>query len=372
MIQILVADTDQVNTELFENPDYNFFFAKTGEEAWKRILSDPVDIVLSGLELCKQIRAADLDHYIYCILLTDSTRYADYKFDTDVDAHLIKPFNFNEPMGSIATGVKIIRLKKELGRKNDEIKKNYYQTICMFVNLIASYSADLGSHSRRVGELALDIGERYGDVSVEELELLEPAGLLHDIGMVGLPLESLFKKRTAMNDEEKSSFLSHPGRGQMILNEVDMLKPVADIVRSHHEQFNGKGFPNGLKGKEISTAARIISAASIYDNIIHRGGIPLAEVPEKLHQLKGYQIDPEIVSILFDINIEIIQREKSKKYKEVFLDDIKEGMNLAGDIRMKSGAVILPAGKKLTCQNIEKLKEYYTQSYISGKIYISK
>ena len=285
MIQILVADSNQVNTELFGekfgNQDYSFFFVNTGKEAWERILSCPVDIVISdisipvlnGLELCNKIRSADLDHYVYFIMSIDSTQYADYKFDAGVDDHLIKPFNFNELKGRIETGVKTIRLKKELDRKHYEIKKNYYQTIRMFVSLIDSYSKNLGSHSKRVGELALDIGERYENISTKELELLEPAGLLHDIGMVGLPMESLLKKRTEMNDKEKSIFLSHPGRGQMILNEVDILKPVADIVRSHHEQFNGKGFPDGLKGKEISLPARIVSAASIYDNIIHRFGI---------------------------------------------------------------------------------------------------
>ena len=164
-------------------------------------------------------------------------------------------------------------MERKALRRYDEIKRNSYQTIRMFTSLIEVFDEDLGGHCRRTGTLCLDIAKRHPDVSEHEYEEIESAGLLHDIGMIGLPNEILSKKRTERNDDERKHYLSHPERGQIILDEIEFLRPIAKLVRSHHEQFNGRGFPDGLIGDEISVLAMVLSAASIYDNLVYRGNV---------------------------------------------------------------------------------------------------
>ncbi|MBL0732634.1 MAG: HD domain-containing protein [Desulfosarcina sp.] len=202
--------------------------------------------------------------------------------------------------------------------------------------------------------------------------MIEAAALLHDIGMIGLPNEIFSSKRTELTGKEKEQYFSHPERGEVILNEVEFLHSSAKIVRAHHEQYNGKGFPDGLQEDELPINAQIVSAASIYDNMIHRGGIDPEDIPGKLHSLSGYQLAPEIVTRLLEVNMETIQEESRKKFIEISIDDLKKGMSLAQDVRMKTGAIIMPADTELTLYNIDKLQTYRALKHFDQNVFIVK
>ncbi len=210
------------------------------------------------------------------------------------------------------------------------------------------------------------------NVSEEDYELAGAAGLLHDIGIIGLPDKILSKKRTELSADEKLQYLSHPVRGEIIFNEIETMRDIARIIRSHHEQFNGKGFPDGLSGNEIPLLAQIVSAASIYDNIIHKGGIPLEKITEKLHALSGYQLAPAMVDQLFTINAEKIREENEKKYFKTSIKNLKKGMILADDVRMKTGSIIIPAETILTDQIIKKLQKYRSMGHFDQYVFIFK
>jgi HD-GYP domain-containing protein (c-di-GMP phosphodiesterase class II) len=205
-----------------------------------------------------------------------------------------------------------------------------------------------------------------------DYQIIEAAGLLHDIGMIGLPNETFSKKRTEMNSDEKQQFLSHPVRGEIMLYEIEFMRPISKLIRSHHEQFNGKGFPDGLSGDNLPLEAQIISAASIYDNLVHRGEMPLADIPGKLCQLRNYLLDPSIVDCLLDINVKNIEEENKKQFKEVSIDNLKKGMILAQDVRMKTGAIILPESTTLTDHSIQKLSSYKSLNQFDQKVFIYK
>ena len=196
--------------------------------------------------------------------------------------------------------------------------------------------------------------------------------MLHDIGMIGLPGGILSKKRTERNDDERQHYLTHSARGEIILNEIEFLNPIAKLVRAHHEQFNGRGFPDGLAGKEIPVLAMIVSAASIYDNFVHRGNLPLEDMPANLQRMRGYQLEPFILDLLLEINLENIQEEAEKDFFGISLSDLKEGMVLAREIRMKTGALAMPSGTELTTYGIEKLNRYRNLESITDKVYVIK
>jgi len=269
-------------------------------------------------------------------------------------------------------GERVLRLEKELREKYTTIRDNYYQTLQMFANLIEVFDESLGGHSRRTGKLAHELACRLGNLKERELHRIRAAGILHDIGFVGLPGGLLDKRRTEMNGDERQLYLTHPDRGAMILEEVAYLKPIAVIVHQHHEQFNGKGFPRGLAGDDISMPARIVAAASTYDNLVHRGRIPLEIIPERLQRQSGYQLDPVLVDLLLDINLEAMHRENQRTYHQAVIQDLVPGQTLVRSVRMKTGAIVVPSGTLLTEKTIEKLSHYLNQGCIAETVYIEK
>ena len=385
-MHILIVEDNTVTQHLLENKlgrlGYSVDSAQNGMEAWAKLNSVPFDMVISdwsmpemdGLELFKRIRNADFKRYIYLILVTAHNTKGDIVsgLGAGADDYIAKPINMEEFGARVEIGARIVQLEKKAADRYSYIKKNYFQTIRMFTNLIEVFDEELGGHCRRVGELSLKLAKLHPDISENDLPVAEAAGLLHDIGMIGLPGGLLSKKRTEMNGDERRLYLSHPASGEIILNEIDLLRPIAKIVRSHHEQYNGRGFPDGLDNSEIPLLAKIVSAASVYDNIVHKGKVPLENIPDSLQRLRGYQLEPDITDHLMEINLEKIQEEERKEFFELEIDDLQEGMMLAGNIRTKTGAFVMPANTQLTNNGIEKLKNCRKIASIGNKTFVYK
>jgi hypothetical protein len=140
----------------------------------------------------------------------------------------------------------------------------------------------------------------------------------------------------------------------------------------HHEQPDGLGFPDGLPAERIPISAQIVSAASIYDNLVHRNKIPLTGIPEKLHQMRNYLIDAQLVELLLEYNMEQMDAEAKAYDRVVTLDELKSGMVLSRDVMMKTGAAALPAETRIDQAVIEKLKHYVDLGNITGKVFIYK
>jgi len=361
---------------------HNVYTDVNGLKACKTLESTQIDIIvcdrmmpeMNGLELCEIVRSKKFNQYIYFIIVSANNNHKDiiHALDTGADDYIIKPVCYDELRSRIDIGTRIVNLEKEAVIKYKELEKNYYQTVRTFTTLLEIFNEDLGRHCRRAAKLALRLAKKYPEIPEEGYWVIEAAALLHDIGMIGLPNKIFSSKRTELTGKEKEKYLSHPERGEAILNEVEFLHSSAKIVRAHHEQYNGKGFPDGLQGDELPVNAQIVSAASIYDNLINRGAIDLEDIPEKLHKLNGYQLAPEMVTSLLEINIENIQKENRKKYLEISIDDLKKGMSLARDVRMKTGAIIMPANTELTLYNIDKLRRYRALKHFKQNVFILK
>jgi putative nucleotidyltransferase with HDIG domain len=381
-MHILVVDDQAPAREFFEKIlidwGHTVYLAENGMGAWRTILSAAIDVVvtdwvmpeMNGLELCRKIRSAGFDKYIYLILI--SGRDTQQGLKVGVDGYITKPVNTQEFRARIEIGERIINLEKKLRDKHAETERNYYQTIQMFTNLIEVVDEELGGHCKRVAKLCLRLAKFHSGVAQEDLSVLEAGGLLHDIGMVGLPKEIVSKRRTEMNGDEKKLYMSHPVQGEIILKEIEFLNPISILVRSHHEQVNGRGYPDGLNGEEIPLLSRIISAASIYDSLAKKWKVPLEDIPDRLQQQRGYQLEGDLIDYLLEINLENIQKEEEKDYLKVSLDDLKEGMVLTSSVRMKSGALVLPSLTRLTNHGIEKLINYRHLDCIGDRVCVYK
>lgn len=329
---------------------------------------------MDGLELCRNIRSRHDRGYTYLVLVSQQggPNAVAEGLESGVDDYIAKPLRMREFQARLENGVRIVNLETELSRRYDAFQDNYFQTIRMFGNLMEVFDTDLGGHARRTADVALELCRSHPEVTESDHRMIETAALLHDIGMIGMPLTIRHKSRAERNEEETRQYRSHPVIGQSLLEEIDFLVPVAQLVRMHHEQHNGRGFPDGVTGGEIPVGARIIAAASTYDNLISRGKISLREIPEKLYRMRDYQLDPAVVDLLLEINSRRIVSEGRRDYMDIAIDDLVEGMVLSRDVRRENGALLLPARFVITASAIAKLKRHCRIACIDTKVSVFK
>jgi diguanylate cyclase (GGDEF)-like protein/putative nucleotidyltransferase with HDIG domain len=155
-------------------------------------------------------------------------------------------------------------------------------------------------HSRRVQQLALAIGRQLG-LSQPELELLGHAALFHDIGKLAVP-DAILLKPASLTDEEWALMCTHAEEGASIINRLGFLSDAVPAIRHHHERYDGRGYPDGLKGEEIPLGARIIHVADAFDSMmttrVYRRARPVSAALEELRNLAGEQFCPRCVAAL--------------------------------------------------------------------------
>lgn len=153
-----------------------------------------------------------------------------------------------------------------------------------------------GQHERRVASLALRLARTLG-LPDNEAYMVSLGGLLHDLGKAALP-DKLLHKREHLSAEEQAALCAHPVTGAQVLSTVPSLREVAAIVRAHHEQMDGLGYPDQLQGEAIPLGARIVAVADAYDVLTRRQALTPGEALRVLRQNAGSQFDPRVVSAL--------------------------------------------------------------------------
>jgi putative nucleotidyltransferase with HDIG domain len=179
----------------------------------------------------------------------------------------------------------------------DEIEGTYLATIEAFVSAIDAREHEVGNHSLRVTQFALVIGHRYGKRGRDLVDLYCGA-LLHDIGKIGIP-DAILLKKGSLTAEEHLVMERHPEIGYNIVSHIGYLSKAAEVVRSHHEHFDGTGYPKGLMGAEIPAGARVFAIADTIDALTvkrpYREAVSFREVQDKILEASGSLFDPEAV-----------------------------------------------------------------------------
>jgi putative nucleotidyltransferase with HDIG domain len=181
----------------------------------------------------------------------------------------------------------------------ENIYQNLLSTLYAFVKAIEARDPYTKQHSSRVTRLAITLA-RALNCSAEEQEILNVAGLLHDIGKIGIRDEILLKPGKLTPDEYRA-IQQHPIIGAEIMDNLGLWNREKQIVRSHHERFDGKGYPDRLKGQSIPLLARILSVADVYDAIAsdraYRKRMAESQILRIMYEGAGTQFDPDIIDV---------------------------------------------------------------------------
>ncbi len=191
----------------------------------------------------------------------------------------------------------------ELNAKNkelEELSREIFEAIAKAIDANDPYTA---GHSRRVARYAKMIASRM-NFSPDEIEETYYAGLIHDVGKLGID-NKIINKNGKLTDDEFAEIKRHPTLGYEILKDISVKGKFADGAKCHHERIDGKGYPDGLNGKEISRLAKIIAVADAYDAMTskrsYRDILPQAVVREQIEKGIGTQFDPVIAHIMLDM-----------------------------------------------------------------------
>ncbi len=225
-----------------------------------------------------------------------------------------------------------------LGRWEDEkrhlqdIASLHMRTIETLALAIEAKDHTTGDHLQRVRVYALELGKDLG-LSEDEMEALKAASVLHDIGKLAVP-EHIISKPGRLTPEEFEKMKVHPIVGSEIVQQVRFPYPVAPIVRSHHEKWNGSGYPDGLAGNEIPIGARILAAVDCLDALAsdrqYRRALPLDEAMSRVEQEAGASFDPNVVAVLKARYKELEQQARSH--------EPEERTKLSTDVKVERGA----------------------------------
>jgi putative nucleotidyltransferase with HDIG domain len=187
------------------------------------------------------------------------------------------------------------------------LQKAYIDTLSALTSAIDAKDSYTRGHSERVTELSIKLAEAY-QVPDMEIENIKLGGLLHDIGKIGIP-EAILNKPGRLTDEEYDIIKSHPDLGLHILGKVEFLEHIVPIIRHHHERYDGKGYPSGLKADNIPLLARIVSVVDTFDamttNRPYRKALTVEESLTEIEKCSGTQFDPLVV----DCFIQMVRRD---------------------------------------------------------------
>ncbi len=341
-IVLIIDDDEKVRTILrvhLDKAGYRSSEAENAEMAYKILEEDSFEVVICDIRRVDGIKI--LEHIkkeyetLPVIMLTGS---ADVNTAVEVMKkgavdYLTKPIKKDELLIALEraaqhkrlleeeVAVRVSMLKeleeaaKESKERTTELEQAYSQLKQANFDMVKALSGAIEAkdpftkgHSYRVSQLSLEIARRLSflNLSEEKMEILEYGSLLHDVGKIGIK-EEILKKPGRLSEREYAHVKRHPIIGEEIIRSVEIFRPGLPLIRNHHEHFDGRGYPDGLKGKEINIFARIIAVPDSFDAMTsdrpYRKARTVEEALREIKRVRGTQFDPQIVDVFIVDNI---------------------------------------------------------------------
>lgn len=399
---------------LFRGRDLKILIAESGESGLKVLSEEQVDLVVSDMRMPNMDGAQFLTKVYEGWPDTERlllTGYADITATVGainqgrISRYIAKPWVDDEILGAVENALKLKQLKhekqeleqqiesqnneleqlnqtlerkveqrtKEIYASNERLKSNYVTSIKVFSNLIELRGGALSGHSRRVGELAVKIGTEM-KLPRPVLQEILLGSLLHDVGKIGFKDDILSKPLAQMNIEETNMHRSHTKNGQEALEALGDMEKVSLIVRSHHEMWDGSGYPDNLSGERIPLTARIVCVANDYDGL-QAGTLTVTrlkpEAAAKMIQMgSGKRYDPVVVRA-FE---RVVFGDEIKAHEHIVTaSELKVDMVLSRDLFSSDGALLAVANTKLADEEtVKRLQEYKNHDNSALKIVVKK
>jgi len=355
-LSVLYVEDDQsiqnVMTEYLTKFFLTVVSASDGLEGISAYANGHFDIVITdlsmprmgGLEMLQKIKLINEGQSVLITTAHNEPEYMMGAIKAGVDGYIVKPFDFmqlNHELYKVTLRLQKFKeneeykhhLREMVEKKTSEIvhlldeqKDNYDKTLYLMVDMIEQRDTYTAGHSKRVAEYCKLIAEEM-NYSIGDCELIYQAGILHDVGKIATP-DAVLLNPKALNNIEYKLIQEHVTVSYNLLKDIPMFASFADVVYSHHERYDGKGYPRGFKGDEIPPLSHIMIVADAFDamttNRIYKARQSVSEAIEELINCSGQQFHPEVVEkaviALKNVNIDdtISQLPRTKLEQERF------------------------------------------------------
>lgn len=338
---IMVVDDSGLNLRVAMNmlkDHFDVMCANSGPAAFALLEKRIPDLILldvhmpqmNGFEVMEKLGENDMWKDIPVIMLTaDNDRDTEVRgFQAGVMDFITKPFVAEIVLQRVGRILELSRLQRNLQlevkiqtqraeekrRQVEQLSEEVMQTLANTIDAKDPYT---NGHSLRVAKYSMEIAKRCGKSKKEQKQIYH-MGLLHDIGKIGVP-DEIINKDTKLTDEEFAAIRQHPAIGSDILKTIEQMPEIMVGARWHHERYDGRGYPDGLKGEEIPEYARIIGVADAYDAMTsqrsYRGILSQDVVRSEIERGKGTQFDPQFADIMLELIDEDIRYTMREKFR---------------------------------------------------------
>ena len=304
--RILIVDDEPANLQVLGNvlnDHYKVYMAKDGHMACQLARKHLPDLILldimmpgmSGYDVIKQLKSDNTTAQIPVIFVTAMSDVQDEKmgFAHDAVDYITKPINAAIVLARVKTHLSLVR--------SEELEKTRLEIIRCLGHAAEYKDNETGRHVIRMSEYSRILASAIG-LHYEDCELIRIAAPMHDIGKIGIP-DSVLLKPGKLNQDEWEIMKRHPEIGKNILGAQDseLLKLAASIAYTHHEKWNGEGYPRGLKGEDIPLEGRIIAIADVFDALTtsrpYKQAWPIEKAIKLLQDEAGHHFDPMLVPL---------------------------------------------------------------------------
>ncbi len=389
---------------LFRKDDYHMLTASSGPEGLDLLkkAEGPVSLIISdqrmpgmnGSQFLEESKKIYPDAIRFLL-----TGYSDMNAIVDainkggIHRYLAKPWNDDDLMLQVRQSLEHYELVVE----NKRLEGSLFNTVKLLSSLIETLNPMLGKYMKQVGSLSRTVAEDY-ELPKEELDQIEIAGMVHDIGLLGVPERIILKDEEDMTEKEFMMFSQHPAIGKMCLEAVEYIDQASLMVLHHHEHYDGNGFPHSLRREEIPLGSRIIGAVADYCKIIYTWPQNADEIAKRARKYLGpaannieiddsekmlagiakkivllsaeQKYDVQVVSTLMKKLGEREEAIKRKRILSVSVEELQEGMVLAKNLRVTDGRILLQKDAKLKESYLETIQVLVGSEVIKNEIFV--
>lgn len=323
---ILLVDDEEMIRRLLSQKlsaeGYRCEQAANAEQALEKLKGDSIELVIldikmpgkSGVEFLPEIKAKYPDTAVIMATAISDASTAINCMKAGAYDYVTKPFNLDEVSFSVRRALEKRRLELEnrdyqqhleqkVEEQSQKIRASFFNAVTALAYALEAKDVYTSGHSQRVTEISVAIAERL-ELPEESIEKIRLAGLVHDIGKIGVR-EVVLNKPGSLTDEEFEHVRLHSETGERILKPIVDDEEILKAVRHHHERYDGTGYPDGLKGEQVPRLARIIAVADTFDAMTserpYRKALTKEVACAEVERCRGTQFDPQAADAFLEV-----------------------------------------------------------------------